>query len=575
MREGDIVPRDYPSANLVQGLDRAGMRAHLKAIGIIDEEMDRPFVGIVNSWNEMHPGHIHLRDLARAVRRGIQGAGGVPFEFNTVALCDGLTQGHSGMCYVLPSREIIADSIEVVARGHQLDGLVFLGSCDKIVPGMLMALLRLNLPSIMVTGGPMLPGHIDGRDHAIYEIREAVGRFRRGEIDDEQLQEMEDHICPSPGSCSMMGTANTMSCVAETLGLTLPGGSTTHAVFSAKAREGKRAGMRVVELITEGQPPLDIVGDRALENALNVIAAIGGSTNSLLHLPAAANEMGRTMGPEDFERSSRATPRLCDIKPSGEHTLLDLHRAGGIPAVVRELGDQHFNLDTPTVSGRPWREIAAEATNRDRRVIRSADDRHSEPGGVAILRGNLAPAGSVVKSSAVAPDMQRHSGPARVFDSQEEAVQSILDDEIAEGEVIVIRYEGPRGGPGMPEMLAATSVLMGTGLGATTALITDGRFSGATRGPCVGHVSPEAALGGPIGALRDGDWITIDIPGRTIGVDVRDETLAARLAEADEKPPEQTGYLARYCRLVSTVDRGAVLTDGDERDAESFDGKGE
>jgi len=553
------VLRDYPSDDIVKGPDRAGMRAHLKAIGVIDEEMNKPFVGIVNSWSEMHPGHIHLSKLAQEARKGILQAGGVPFEFHTIALCDGLTQGHSGMCYVLPSREIIADSIEVVARGHRLDGLVFVGSCDKIVPGMLMALLRLNLPSIMVTGGPMLPGTINGRDHAIYEIREAVGKVKRGQMSQEQLKEMEDHICPSPGSCSMMGTANTMSCVAETLGLTLPRGSTTHAVLSEKAREAKRAGRRAVELIQQNIRPDQIVGYEALENALRIIAAIGGSTNSLLHLPAIAYEMNHSISPDDFEQSSRNTPRLCSIKPSGEDTLLDFDRAGGVPAVVRELGDRYFHLDVPTVSGDSWRDVAAQASDPDMEVIRTTRAPHAEQGGMAILRGNLAPSGSVVKQSAVADGMQKHCGPARVFDSQEEAVENILSGAVRPGEVIVIRYEGPRGGPGMREMLAATSVLMGTGLGESTALVTDGRFSGATRGPCVGHVSPEAALDGPIGALRDGDHIRIDIPNRTIEVDLGEEEIASRSADCEHPSVGQTGYLTRYRRLVGPVDQGAIL----------------
>jgi dihydroxy-acid dehydratase len=554
------VSKAYRSREIVEGLDRAGMRAHLKAIGVLDQELGKPFIGIVNSWNEMHPGHMHLRELAAEVKKGVIMAGGVPFEFNTIALCDGITQGHSGMCYVLPSRELIADSIEVVAQGQKLDGLVFIAGCDKIVPGMLMAQLRLNLPSIMVTGGPMLPGHINGRELAIYEVREAVGKFKRGEISKQELKQMEDEICPTAGSCAMMGTANTMSCLAEVLGLTLPGMATTHAVYSRKKRQAKESGARVVQLVEEALTPASIVGRKSFENALRVTAAIGGSTNTLLHLPAIAHELGIAVTPDDFEQFSRSTPCLTKIKPSGNHTLLDFDRAGGIPVLMKELGDKNLHLDQQTVSGKCWREIVKDVVNLNPEVIRSEDNPYAPQGGLAVLKGNLAPRGAVVKQSALAEGMKVFRGRAHTFDSQEEAVEAILNGEIKGGEAIVIRYEGPKGGPGMREMLAATSVLMGTGLGENTALITDGRFSGATRGPCVGHISPEAALGGTIAAIEDGDLITIDIPARKIEVDLSEEEIKRRLAgKTFVRKHKKSSYLSRYSLLVDTVDKGAVL----------------
>lgn len=554
--------KKYPSSDLVDGLHRAGMRAHLKAIGILDEELQRPFIGIVNSWNEMHPGHLHLRELSEQVKKGVCLGGGVPFEFNTIALCDGLTQGHSGMCYVLPSREIIADSIEVMVLGQKLDGLVFIGGCDKIVPGMLMALLRLDLPSIVLTGGPMLPGRVGDRDQAIYEVREAVGRFRRGEISKEELKAMEDGICPTPGSCSMMGTANTMSCVAEVMGLTLPGVSTTHAVFSRKRREAKESGWRIVQLVEEGIYPSFLVKKEAFDNALRAIVAFGGSTNSLLHLPAIAREGGYTITPDDFEEFSRNTPYLCRLKPSGDCTLKDFDEAGGIPALIRELGEEYIHMDLMTVSGKNWDEITENVVNKNPQVIRPLQQPFAPQGGLALLKGNLAPRGAVVKQSAVREKMLIHKGPARVFDSQEEAVEAIWEGGVKAGSVIVIRYEGPRGGPGMREMLAATSVLMGTELGENTALITDGRFSGATRGPCVGHITPEAALGGPIAAVQDNDEITIDIPARKIHLHLDDKEIEKRIAQKTFTARPSTSYLSRYRLLVDGVDRGAVLRCG-------------
>lgn len=554
--------KPFRSSIIVDGIDRAGMRAHLKAIGLIDDELHRPFIGVVNSWNEMHPGHKHLRELAQAVKDGIRLAGGVPFEFNTLSICDGIAQGHIGMCYVLPSREVIVDSVEVVAEAQQLDGLVLIASCDKIVPAMLMAVGRLNLPAVIVTGGPMLPGKFQGRDLAIYEIREAAGQLQAGRITPEEFKEMEDSICPSAGSCAMMGTANTMSCVAEALGLTVPGCATTHAVYSRKLREAKESGLLVVDLVKKGITPRAIVTEASLANALTVAMALGGSTNTLLHLPAVAHEFGYTVTPEDFEATSRRTPHLVNVKPSGQYTLFDFDLAGGVPALMKELGEKHLNLDVPTVLGRTWRELLPRYRNRDERVITPLDRPLHAQGSLAILKGNLAPEGAAVKQSAVASAMQVHTGPARVFDSQEAAVEAMFAGRINKGDVIVIRYEGPKGGPGMREMLAATSVLMGLGLGDSTALITDGRFSGATRGPCVGHVAPEAAVGGPIALVAEGDLITIDLPARALTLHVSEAELARRRASWVPVPPKvESRYLRRYAHLVDSVWRGAVLQD--------------
>ncbi len=554
--------KPYRSSIVVDGIDRAGMRAHLKAIGLIDEELRRPFIGVVNSWNEMHPGHKHLREVAQVVKDGIRLAGGVPLEFNTISICDGIAQGHIGMCYVLPSREIITDSVEVVVEAQQLDGLVLIASCDKIVPAMLMAVGRLNLPSVVVTGGPMLPGKFKDRDLAIYEIREAAGQLQKGEITREEFKEMEDNICPSAGSCSMMGTANTMSCMAEVLGLTVPGCSTTHAVYSRKLREAKQSGVLVVDLLKKGIKPRDIVTADSFANAITVDMAIGGSTNTMLHLPAIANEFGLTITADDFEKTSKRTPHLVDVKPSGQCSLFDFDLAGGIPAVMKELGEQHLNLDAMTVNGKTWRSILANRQNRDNRIVRTLTNPLRKQGSLAILKGNLAPQGAVVKQSAVVEAMRVHTGPARVFDSQEEAIQAMFAGQINKVDVIVIRYEGPKGGPGMRELLAATSVLMGLGLGDSTALVTDGRFSGATRGPCIGHVAPEAATGGPIAFVRDGDLITIDIPNRSLMLDVSDEELEKRKQNLQAVPPKvDSKYLRRYSHLVDSVWRGAVLKD--------------
>jgi len=552
----------YRSDILVGGIQSAGIRSHLKNIGLLDSEFNKPFIGIVNSWNEMHPGHKHLRELAKSVRDGIRMAGGIPFEFNTISICDGITQGHIGMRYVLASREVITDSIEVIVEAQRLDGLVFLASCDKIVPAMLMAAGRLNLPCVVVTGGPMLPGIFKGKNISIYEIREAVGRVKTGRMNHEELKEMENCICPTAGSCSMMGTANTMSCIAEVLGLTVPGCSTTHAVYSKKIREAKQSGILIVDLVKKNIRPKDIVNKDSLINAITVDMAIGGSTNSLLHIPAIAYEFGLRITADDFERISRKTPHLVNVKPSGEYSLIDFDLAGGIPVVIKELGEQYLNLDAQTVSGKTWRKIIVDYDNHNTKVITKLSDPLHKQGSLAILKGNLAPEGSVVKQSAVNSKMRLCTGPARVFNSQEEAIEHMLAGRINKGDVIVIRYEGPRGGPGMPEMLTATSILMGLGLGESTALITDGRFSGATRGPCVGHIAPEAVVGGPIAFVKNGDMITIDIPNRLLKLHVSNKELEFR--KKDWKPfykKVQARYLRRYSQLVGSVWRGAILED--------------
>ncbi|MFZ4614566.1 MAG: dihydroxy-acid dehydratase [Rectinemataceae bacterium] len=554
--------KPFRSSAVVDGIDRAAMRAHLKACGLLDSEMDRPFIGIVNTFNEMHPGHRHLRELAQAAKDGVRIAGGAPFEFCTISICDGISQGHVGMCYVLASREIIADSIEVVAQAQQLDGLVLLASCDKIVPAVMMAIGRLDIPCVVVTGGPMLPGKFMGRDIAIYEMREAASELQAGTMTQEEFNEMEDCVCPTSGSCSMMGTANTMSCFAEALGLTVPGCSTTHAVFSKKLREAKESGMAAVELVKAGTKPSDIVTKASFENAMVVNMAIGGSTNSLIHIPAIAGEFGFEVTPADFERVSRATPHLVGVKPSGKLSLWEFDQAGGVPAVMKELGPLRLDLSARTISGKSWDEIIRTKRNKNPEHVRPLSNPVHAEGSLAILSGSLAPEGAAVKQTAVVPAMLKHTGPARVFDSQEDATEAMYSGTINKGDVIVIRYEGPKGGPGMREMLVATTALMGLGLGDSTALVTDGRFSGGTRGPCIGHVAPEAAEGGPIALVRDGDRISIDIPGRALTLHVDEAELAIRKLAWKPIPPKvNSKYMNRYRKLVGSVWKGAILAE--------------
>lgn len=555
--------KKYRSGILTNGITKASQRTLLNALGLTSEEYKRPFIGVVNSWNEMHPGHKHLRNLAEAVKQGVYLAGGVPFEFNTISICDGLAQGHSGMCYVLPSRDVIADSIELVAQAHQLDGLVFLSSCDKILPGMAMAMGRLNLPSVMVTGGPMLPGNFQGRTlSGGWEVREATGKLKTGEITQQEIDEMERSVCATIGSCPMMGTANTMSCLMEVLGLALPGGGSAHAVYAKKTRQAKESGMLAVKLVKENIRPRNLLTKAALHNAMVVDMAIGGSSNSLLHLPAIAGEFGLKLNGKDFETISETTPHLVNVKPSGAYSMIDFDKAGGIPVVMKELGEQYLDLDVQAIDGRTWREVISECHNYDSKVITTLKNPLHRQGSLAVLTGNLAPGGAVVKQSAVSPKMLVHEGPARVFDSSEEAEQAIIDGKIHPGDVIVICYEGPKGGPGMRELLSVTGTLVGYGLGETTALVTDGRFSGATRGPCIGHVSPEAAVGGPIALVKEGDRIAIDIPGRSLVLKVSDEEMTER--RKNWKPAlskVESTVLRRYRYLVGDVWDGAVLFD--------------
>jgi dihydroxy-acid dehydratase len=546
------------SQDVVEVAEGAGLRALYKSMGVTDRELRRPMVAVVNSWSELVPGHIHLRTLAAAVKDGIRMAGGTPFEFNTIAICDGIAQG-KGMYYVLPSRDLITDSIELVVEAHQLDAMVMLASCDKIEPGMMMAIARLDLPAIMLTGGPMLPGVFQGEEKAFPFVREAVGMVRRGLLSEEEYQEIEDSICPGCGSCAMMGTANTMAAVAEALGLTLPGSASTHAVEAAKLRLAKDTGERIVEMIHEDLRPSYILSKDSFENAIRVCEAFGGSTNSLLHLPAIAAEADIEIGPDDFERLSATTPYLIGLTPSGPHPVKALRDAGGVQALLKELAPL-LNLDVMTVTGKTMRENIENVHNRAPEVLHSLSNPIRPVGSLAILKGSLSPGGAAVKWTGVASEMLVHSGPARVFECQEDAVEAINHRRVEPGDVLVLRYEGPRGGPGMREMHLATSALMGMGLGNSVALITDGRFSGSTRGPCIGHIVPEAMEGGPIALIHNGDRISIDIPARRLDLLVPEAELAAR--RAAWRPPEprvKKGALRRYGRWAKPVSRGAGL----------------
>ena len=482
----DLIYKDpkYPSSKVVNGLSMAGPRAHLRGMGLDNEDLSKPFIGVINTYNEMHPGHVHLDRLGKLVRDGVLEAGGIPFEVNTISICDGFSQGHVGMCSVLPSREIIADSIDVYAAGHQLDGLVLIGGCDKIVPAMLMAALRVNLPTVIVTGGPMMPAVYKGRTYATYELKEMAGKLTRGELSRQEYEYMEGLMSPTPGSCAMMGTANTMSVVAEALGLTLPGSACAHAVSGKKNRVAKLSGKAVVRLVEKNIRPRDIVTQKMLELAVRVGLSVGGSTNMTLHMPAIAHEAGLSMTLEDMGRLSADTPYLAKIKPSGTHTMLDLDQAGGVGAVMREL-DGLIDLDQMTVNGRTHRQNVADVVEYNPEVIHPVEQAYSDHGSITVLKGNLAPDGAVVKQSAVAAQMRKHSGPAHCFECEEDAVKAIYGGGIQHGEVIVIRNEGPQGGPGMREMLTATAALVGMGFAESVALVTDGRFSGATRGPCI------------------------------------------------------------------------------------------
>ncbi|MDK2816323.1 MAG: dihydroxy-acid dehydratase [Moorella sp. (in: firmicutes)] len=543
------------------GLARAPHRSLLKAMGLTDAEIERPLIGIVNAHNELIPGHIHLNTLAEAVKAGVRLAGGTPLEFPTIGVCDGLAMNHVGMKYSLASRELIADMIEVMAIAHPFDALVFIPNCDKIVPGMLMAAARLNIPSIFVSGGPMLAGRYRGRDVSLSTMFEAVGAAQAGRMTETELAELEECACPGCGSCAGMFTANTMNCMTEALGMALPGNGTIPAVSAARVRLAKQAGMRIMELLEENIRPRDIMTTTAFLNAVAVDMALGGSTNTCLHLPAIAREAGVELDLSTFDAISRRTPQICKLSPAGSQHIQDLDEAGGIPAVMHELY-RHGLIDGSalTVTAKTVAENVSGREVRRREVIRPVEDPYSPEGGLAVLYGNLAPEGAVVKKGAVLPEMMQHEGPARVFNSEEDAFAAIMGQRIKPGDVVVIRYEGPRGGPGMQEMLSPTAALAGMGLDSSVALITDGRFSGASRGASIGHVSPEAAAGGLIALVEEGDIIAIDIEAGKLELKVPEEEIARRRARWQAPLPKITsGYLARYARMVGSGARGAVL----------------
>ncbi|MFQ6015214.1 MAG: dihydroxy-acid dehydratase [Anaerolineae bacterium] len=550
------------SEEVTKGPQRAPHRALFFATGLTPEELSRPLIGVVNSYNEIVPGHIHLNTLADAVKGGIRSAGGTPLEFPSIAVDDGIAMGHEGMRYPLPSRELIADCIETMTVAHQLDGLVLIPNCDKIVPGMLMAAARLNLPSIVISGGPMLAGRYRGRDVDISAVFEAIGRFERGLISEEELSELELSACPGCGSCAGLFTANSMNCLTEALGMALPGNGTIPAVNVARIRLAKETGKRIMALVEGQLKPLDILTEAAFRNAIALDMAIGGSTNTALHLPAIAYEADISLPLSLFDAISRRTPYLVKLSPAGAHHLQDFHEAGGVPAVLQELAQGGLlETEAMTVTGLSLGENLTQVKPTARGdVIRPLDDPYRHDGGIAILYGNLAPEGAVVKQAAVAERMLHHQGPARVFDSEEEAITAIFGSQVEKGDVVVIRYEGPRGGPGMREMLVPTSALVGMGLAEDVALITDGRFSGATRGAAIGHVSPEAMAGGPLALVEEGDVIEIDIPQRRVEVVLSEEELAERRKRWRGIPPRVTkGYLARYAAQVTSASSGAVL----------------
>lgn len=549
------------SDKIKKGPQAAPHRSLLYALGLTDEEIKKPLIGIVSSQNDIVPGHMNLDKIVDAVKQGVALAGGVPIVFPAIAVCDGIAMGHEGMKYSLVSRELIADSTEAMAIAHAFDALVMVPNCDKNVPGLLMAAARLNIPTIVVSGGAMSAGVIGKKKLSLVSAFEGVGAYKAGKIGEEKLHEIEQKCCPSCGSCSGMFTANSMNCLTEVLGMGLPGNGTIPAVQSARIRLAKEAGMKIMELLKKDIRPRDIMTHDAFLNAMTVDMALGCSTNSMLHLPAIAHECGYTLDMHLANEISERTPNLCHLSPAGNHFIEELNEAGGIPAVMKELDKKGLlKTDLMTVTGKTVAENIAQAENKDTEVIRPIDNPYSETGGIAALFGNLAPDGSVVKRSAVAPEMLVHKGPARVFDSEEEAIEAIWGGKIKDGDVVVIRYEGPKGGPGMREMLSPTSAIMGAGLGSTVALITDGRFSGASRGAAIGHVSPEAALGGPIGLIEEGDIISINIPEHKLDLEVSDEVLAERRkAWKPRQPKITTGYLARYAKLVSSGTSGAVL----------------
>lgn len=549
------------SSNIKEGANNAPHRALYHALGLTREEISRPLVGIVSSYNEIVPGHMNIDKIVDAVKLGVAMAGGTPIVFPAIAVCDGIAMGHQGMKYSLVTRDLIADSTEAMAIAHAFDALVMVPNCDKNVPGLLMAAARVNIPTIFVSGGPMLAGHVDGKMTSFSSISEAVGEFNAGKIGTEKLDEYERHGCPTCGSCSGMYTANSMNCLTEILGMGLKGNGTIPAVYSERIELAKHAGMQIMELLKKDIKPRDIMTEKAFMNALACDMALGCSTNSMLHLPAIAHECGIELNLDIANEISDRTPNLCHLAPAGNTYMEQLNEAGGVYALMNELSKKNLlNTDCITCTGKTVGENIKDCKNKNTNVIRDIDDPYSKTGGIAVLRGNLAPDSCVVKRSAVAPEMLSHSGPARVFDCEEDAMNAILGGKINPGDVVVIRYEGPKGGPGMREMLNPTSAIMGMGMGESVALITDGRFSGATRGAAIGHVSPEAAVGGPIALVKEGDMISIDIPANKIDVEISDEEMHSRKAEWKPREPKITsGYLARYASLVTSGNRGAIL----------------
>lgn len=549
------------SDNVKKGMQQAPHRSLFNALGLTEEEMDKPLIGIVSSYNEIVPGHMNLDKIVEAVKMGVALAGGVPREFPAIAVCDGIAMGHIGMKYSLVTRDLIADSTEAMALAHQFDALVMVPNCDKNVPGLLMAAARINIPTIFVSGGPMLAGHVHGKKTSLSSMFEAVGSYSAGKIDEEEVRYYENHACPTCGSCSGMYTANSMNCLTEVLGMGLRGNGTIPAVYSERIKLAKHAGMQIMELLKKDIRPRDIITKESMMNALTMDMALGCSTNSMLHLPAIAHEIGFDFNIKFANEISEKTPNLCHLAPAGPTYMEDLNEAGGIYAVMKEISKLNLlNLDCMTVTGKTVGENIKDAVNFDPEVIRTIENPYSKTGGLAVLSGNLAPDGSVVKRSAVVPEMMEHSGPARVFDCEEDAIEAIKGGKIVAGDVVVIRYEGPKGGPGMREMLNPTSAIAGMGLGSTVALITDGRFSGASRGASIGHVSPEAAVGGPIALVEEGDIIEINIPEYKINLIISDEEMAKRKAKWQPREPKvTTGYLARYAAMVTSGDRGAIL----------------
>ena len=549
------------SDNVKKGMQQAPHRSLFNALGLTEEEMDKPLIGIVSSYNEIVPGHMNLDKIVEAVKMGVALAGGVPREFPAIAVCDGIAMGHIGMKYSLVTRDLIADSTEAMALAHQFDALVMVPNCDKNVPGLLMAAARINIPTIFVSGGPMLAGRVHGKKTSLSSMFEAVGSYSAGKIDEEEVRYYENHACPTCGSCSGMYTANSMNCLTEVFGMGLRGNGTIPAVYSERIKLAKHAGMQIMELLKKDIRPRDIITKESMMNALTMDMALGCSTNSMLHLPAIAHEIGFDFNIKFANEISEKTPNLCHLAPAGPTYMEDLNEAGGIYAVMKEISKLNLlNLDCMTVTGKTVGENIKDAVNFDPEVIRTIENPYSKTGGLAVLSGNLAPDGSVVKRSAVVPEMMEHSGPARVFDCEEDAIEAIKGGKIVAGDVVVIRYEGPKGGPGMREMLNPTSAIAGMGLGSTVALITDGRFSGASRGASIGHVSPEAAVGGPIALVEEGDIIEINIPEYKINLKISDEEMAKRKAKWQPREPKvTTGYLARYAAMVTSGDRGAIL----------------